>query len=138
MPNRLSSVLGQRPLVTAVAYTVIAVLPVYLVGAQVLQLGRDLDFGVGRLGIATGAFFGGAALAANVAGRFMPRLGSVRGLRIGSALTVISCLLAGTAAVWWMVPVALAVGGVANGLIQVAANLAIFDGVAANRQGIAF
>lgn len=37
-----------------------------------------------------------------------------------------------------MVPVAMMVGGVANGVIQVAANIAIFDGVRTNRQGLAF
>lgn len=138
MPNRISSVLARRPLLTAVVYTVIAALPLYLVGAQVLQLSREVDFGVGRLGIATATFFGSAALAANLAGRVMPRIGSVQGLRFGSVLIVASCLMAATAAVWWMVPVAMAVGGVANGLIQIAANLAIFDGVVAGRQGLAF
>ncbi len=91
-----------------------------------------------RLGIATATFFGAAALSANLAGRIMPRLGSVRGLRIGSMLIVVSCLMAGTALVWWTVPIAMVAAGAGNGVTQIAANLAIFDGVAAGRQGLAF
>jgi MFS family permease len=138
LTNRMSSYLQQRPLVTAVVYTGMGVLPLFLVSAHILQLGRELGFGVGRLGIATATFFGFAALAANPAGRIVARLGSRSGLRIGSVLTVVACFIGGTASVWWVVPVATAVGGVANGLIQVAANLAIFDGVAVGRQGFAF
>lgn len=123
---------------TAVVYTAIAALPLYLVSALVLQLSRGLGFGVSRLGIATATFFGAAALSANLAGRIMPRLGSVQGLRIGSVLIVVSCLMAGTALVWWTVPIAMVVAGAGNGVTQVAANLAIFDGVAAGRQGLAF
>jgi MFS family permease len=66
------------------------------------------------------------------------RIGPGRSLRVGGLLTVAACIVAGTAAVWWVLPVAMAIGGVANGLIQVASNLAIFDGVAINRQGFGF
>jgi len=136
--NPLRSSLTRRPLLTAVVYTGMGVLPLYLVSAQILQLDRDLGFGVSRLGIATATFYGFAALAANVAGRFVARLGPRRSLRIGGILTVVACLIAGTASAWWVVPLATGVGGIANGLIQVAANLAIFDGVALRQQGLAF
>ncbi len=138
MPNRLAIALEQHPLLTAVIYTGIGVLPLFLLSAQILQVGRELDFGVGRLGIATAAFFGSAALAANLAGRLMVRVGSVGALRVGSTLSIISCLAVASATALWMIPVALAVGGFANGTIQVAANIAIFDGVKARRQGLAF
>lgn len=119
-------------------YTGMCVLPVFLISAQILQLEEDLGFGVNGLGLATAAYFGAAALAANPAGRVVARLGPGRSLRIGGLLTVTACLIAGTAAIWWLLPVAAAVGGAGNGLIQVAANLAVFDGVAANRQGLGF
>jgi MFS family permease len=138
MRNRLRSALARRPLLTAVVYTGMGVLPLFLVSAQILQLERDIGFGVGRLGLATATFFGAAALAANPAGQAVARLGPGRSLRIGSLITLVSCLVAGTARVWWVLPLATAVGGVANGLIQVASNLAIFDGVALGRQGLGF
>jgi MFS family permease len=136
--NRLRVGLERKPLLTAVAYTGLGVLPLFLVSTQVLQLDREIDFGVGRLGLATAAFFGAAALAANPAGRLVARLGSGAGLRIGSAVTVASCILAAVAPVWWAIPLAVAVGGVGNGFIQVSSNIAIFNGVRKGRQGFAF
>jgi MFS family permease len=136
--NPLRLALSRRPLVTAVVYTGMCLLPLSLTSAQILQLERDLGFGVGRLGLATGAYFGAAALTANPAGRLVAGLGPGRSLRIGAYLVVIACVLAGTAAVWWLLPLAAAVAGVGNGMIQVAANLAIFDGVSRQRQGVSF
>ena len=138
MSNPLRSALSRGPLVTAVAYTGMCLLPLSLISAQILQLERDLGFGVGRLGLATGAYFGAAALTANPAGRLVAGLGPGRSLRIGAYLVVIACVLAGTAAVWWLLPLAAAIAGVGNGMIQVAANLAIFDGVSRGRQGVSF
>ncbi len=119
-------------------YTGVVTLPLFLVSAQILQLGRDIDFGVGRLGLATAGFFGMAALAANPAGRLMSRIGPGRGLRIGGLLAVAACAIAATASEWWLIPAAMAIAGTGNGLTQVSANVAIFDGVAEGRQGLAF
>jgi MFS family permease len=124
-------------LLTAVVYTGVCLLPLALVSAQVLQL-EEIGFGVSRLGLAIAAYFGAAALTANPAGRLMGRIRPGRGLRIGGFLVVASCVIAGTATVWWLIPVATAAGGVANGMIQVASNLAIFDGVDRSRQGLGF
>jgi len=136
--NPLRLALSRRPLVTAVVYTGMCLLPLSLISAQILQLQSDIDFGVGRLGLATGAYFGAAALTANPAGRLVAGLGPGRSLRIGGYLIVIACVVAGTATVWWLLPVAAAIGGVGNGMTQVAANLAIFDGVSRQRQGVSF
>jgi MFS family permease len=136
--NPLRSTLGRRPLLTAVVYTGMGVLPLFLVSAQILQLEREIGFGVGQLGLATASFFGLAALAANPAGRVVANLGPGRSLRIGGLLSFTSCLIAGTATSWWVLPLATGVGGIGNGLIQVASNLAIFDGVVVSRQGLAF
>jgi MFS family permease len=126
------------PLLTAVVYTGVGVLPLYLISTQILQLEREIGFGVAQLGLATAAFFGAAALAANPAGRLVARRGAPAGLRLGSATTIAACLVAGTSGTPWLIPVATAVAGVGNGIIQVAANLAIFDGVGKRRQGLAF
>ncbi len=138
MTNPLRRLLTRQPLLAAVVYTGAGVLPLYLVSAQILQLEREIGFGVGRLGLATAAYFGAAALAANPAGQIVSRVGSGRSLRTGSLITLASCVIAGTATVWWILPVATAIGGAANGLIQVAANVAIFDGVSIRRQGLGF
>jgi MFS family permease len=138
MFNPLRETLTRRPLLSAVVYTGVGALPVFLISAQILQLEREIGFGVGRLGLATAAFFGSAALAANPAGRVVAKVGPGRSLRIGSLLTLVSCVIAGTAMTWWVLPLATAVGGAGNGLIQVASNMAIFDGVAVRRQGLGF
>jgi MFS family permease len=137
MSNPLGRALAGRPLLTAVVYTGVCLLPLALVSAQVLQL-EEIGFGVSRLGLAIAAYFGAAALTANPAGRLMGRIRPGRGLRIGGFLVVASCVIAGTATVWWLIPVATAAGGVGNGIIQVASNLAIFDGVDRSRQGLGF
>ena len=138
MRNPLRDYLASRALLTAVVYTGVVTLPLFLVSAQILQLGRELDFGVARIGLATASFFGMAALTANPAGRVISRIGPGRGLRIGGFLGVASCVIVALASEWWIIPIAMAVSGTGNGLIQVSANVAIFDGVAKGRQGLAF
>jgi len=138
MRNPVREYLTSRALLTAVVYTGVVTLPLFLVSAQILQLGREIDFGVARLGLATASFFGMAAVTANPAGRVISRIGPGRGLRIGGFLGVVSCVLVALASEWWIIPIAMAVSGTGNGLIQVSANVAIFDGVAEGRQGLAF
>ena len=138
MRNPVREYLTSRALLTAVVYTGVVTLPLFLVSAQILQLGREIDFGVARLGLATASFFGMAAVTANPSGRVISRIGPGRGLRIGGFLGVVSCVLVALASEWWIIPIAMAVSGTGNGLIQVSANVAIFDGVAEGRQGLAF
>lgn len=138
MSNALRQRLERGPLLTAVVYTGVGVLPLYLVSSQVLQIEREIGFGVAQLGLATATFFGAAALAANVGGGIVSRFGAPVGIRLGSATTIVACVLAGLATVWWMIPVAMVIGGMGNGIIQVASNIAIFDGVRRGRQGVAF
>lgn len=138
MTNPLRAYLTPRALLTAVVYTGVSILPLFLVSAQILQLGREIDFGVGRLGLATASFFGMAALVANPAGRVISSIGPGRGLRGGSSLVLVSCVVLATASTWWTILLAMALAGIGNGFTQVAANVAIFDGVAEHRQGLAF
>lgn len=135
---RLSLVLQQRPLLTAVIYTGIGVFPLFLVSTQILQIEKDLGFGVGQLGIATGTYFGASALTAHPAGGLVARAGATKGFRMGVVLTVAACLMVASTPTPWLIPVATALAGMGNGVIQVAANLAIFDGVAISRYGVAY
>ncbi len=138
MHNPVRDYLTSRALLTAVVYTGVVTLPLFLVSAQILQLGREIDLGVSRLGLATASFFGMAALTANPAGRVISRIGPGRGLRIGGFLAVASCVIVALASEWWIILLAMAVAGTGNGVTQVSANVAIFDGVAEGRQGLAF
>ena len=138
MRNPVREYLTSRALLTAVVYTGVVTLPLFLVSAQILQLGADLDFGVSRIGLATASYFGTAALTANPAGSVISRLGPGRGLRLGGFLAVAACVIVATTSNWWIILLAMAVAGAGNALIQVSANVAIFDGVAPGRQGLAF
>ena len=138
MTNPLRVSLQRNPLLTAVVYTGVGALPMFLVSSQILQLDAEIGFGVGRLGLATAAFFGSAALAAHPAGGVVARLGSAAGIRVGSTITIVGCVVAGLATSWWMIPIATALAGSGNGFIQVASNVAIFDSVSLRRQGLAF
>lgn len=136
--TRLTRFLRSRPLLTAVLYTGQGILPLFLVSAQILQLDAELGFRVGNLGLAAASFYGASAIAANPAGSAIKRSGPKAGLRIGAMFTVAANLTAVVTQTAWMIPLAMVIAGIGNASIQVAANLAIFDGVSTGRQGWAF
>lgn len=138
MSNRIRERLERGPLLTAVVYTGTGMLPIFLISTQVFQIEADIGFGVADLAVATTCFFAAAALASNVGGGIVSRLGPSVGIRVGSAMTILACLLAGSAVTPWMIPLAAVFGGIGNGVIQVGSNVAIFDGVRPGRQGLAY
>lgn len=138
MTNRIKERFERGPLLTAVVYTGAGMLPIFLISTQVFQIEADIGFGVGELALATTCFFAAAALASNVGGGIVSRLGPSVGIRVGSSMTIVACLLAGSAVAVWMIPLAAIFGGIGNGVIQVGSNVAIFDGVRPGRQGLAY
>ena len=128
-----------RSTFAAVSSTIVAVLPVFLLGALASLVRRDLGFGAADLGLAVGCFYGASALAAVPGGRIAERLGDRRALAVGILLSV-SALggIALVARVWWHLAALLVVGGVSNGISQPAGHLAIARGVPRRRHGIAF
>lgn len=138
MTNRIRQRLERGPLLTAVIYTGVGMLPIFLISTQVFQIEADIGFGVRHLAIATTCFFAAAALASNVGGSIVSRLGPAVGIRLGSAMTIVACSIAGLAGSAWMIPLAAVFGGIGNGVIQVGSNVAIFDGVRPTRRGLAY
>lgn len=132
------TLLGRRPLFVAVAFTVIGVLPPYLMGAQVVQLETALDFGAARLGWTMSCFFGSAALAARPVGRIIQHRGARTGLRFGAGLAAVAALVAAATPVWWILPVAAAIAGIANANMQVSTNLVLAREVRSGAQGVGF
>ena len=119
-------------------FTGTGVLPLFLVSAQILQVGDDLGFGVGQLAVATATYTALSAATAGLSGGLISTMGATAGLRVGSTTTLAACLIAAAAPVGWLIPVATGVAGAGNGVMQVAANLTIFDGVRPDRQGVAY
>ena len=133
---------GARPVrVTAVACaaTVVASLPVFLLGALQVLVADELALGPERIGLLVTCYFAASAVVATPVGRLVQRTGAARGVRAGVVLAAAS--LAGVALLGaspWLLALALAVGGAANATAQIAANQSLADAVPRARQGIAF
>ncbi len=131
--------LKERPIAVAVGYSILGVLPLFLVSAQAVQLQHELGFGRARLGLAVTLCFAASAAASPWLGRLVERIGAGAGLRVSASLSLCACLtMALLASRWWHVAAALVLCGLANATAQTATNLALAGGVAPERQGVAF
>ncbi len=129
---------GRTVAAAALSATIMAVLPVFLVGGLAAFVRPDLGFDEAALGLLAGSFFGAAALVAMPAGGVAARVGEQAALRIGLSLVAAGLSLAAVAPSVLVLAVALMVSGVGNGFIQPSANQAIARGIATARQGMAF
>ena len=130
---------GRHATLVSVSYSVLAVLPLFLVSAQAVQLQRDLDFGTARLGLAVSVCFSVSALAATPLGHLVTRIGARAGLKLAAGMALAAlAVMTFVADRWWHVAVALALCGVANATAQVATNVVLAGDVPESRQGIAF
>ena len=135
---RAKGFLESHPMAAAVVYVMTGVLPLYLTSAQIISLEADLGFDPGKLGFATATYFGSAALMAPTAGRFIRKHGASPGLRLGAALAGTAAIIAALSPVWWVLPIATAVSGVANSFMQVGTNILLVQIAASDRQAISF
>lgn len=133
-----SRLLRGRPLLTAVAFVMIGILPLYLTSAQIISLQAELGFGAARLGIGVALHFGLAAAVAHPVGSLVQRLGATRGLRIGATLAAVAGVVAATAGVWWVLLIVTTIGGLANAFMQVSTNAVLAHDAAYHRQGMSF
>lgn len=125
-------------LVTAVAATTVAVLPVWLSGALSVYLLPDLDFDEQQLGLAVASFFLASAVMSIPAGWLTERLGARTALLASGSATVLSLLcIAGFARSWEALVALLVLSGAANGVTQPALNLALAQQVN-GRRALAF
>lgn len=114
--------LAGRPLLFATVTTTASISPLFLVGAQAVQIGADLRLSPATLGNAVALFFGLTALSSATLGRLVERAG----VRVSLVATMaVSCAsLAGVAAAQSVVhlALALALGGLANGAVHPSTN----------------
>ena len=114
-------------------------LPVFLLGAQAVLMQEDLRFNEAELGIATGCFFGVAALTALVASGLVDRLSSRRATFIATSITAASALgIAFAAQSFQSLLAFLMLAGVGNAALQMTANVALARSVARGGQGLAY
>jgi MFS family permease len=130
---------GQHATLVSVGYSILGVLPLFLVSSQAVQLQRELDFGKDGLGLAVSVCFAVSAVAATPLGAVVGRLGARAGLKLSSAFALAALvLMAFVADRWWHVALALSLCGIANATAQVATNVVLAGNVRAGRQGLAF
>ncbi len=133
-----STILRGKPLLTAVLYVMLGILPLYLTSAQVVSLSDELGFGTARLGIATAVHFGVGALVAHPVGAVVERVGATVGLRLGAGSAATAGLVAALAQRWWILLFVAALGGVANSFMQVSTNVVLARDAIYQRQGVGF
>lgn len=123
----------------AIAAATTGVLPVFLTGALAVSLRHALALSSTTLGIAVATFFATSALCSASAGRRAERHGALPLMRAAALCAVVSLgavpLVARNAG---LLAACLALGGVANGVMQPAVNLLLTRVVPSNRQGLAF
>ena len=118
--------------------TVLASLPVFLLGGLAVLVRDDLGFSEVQLGLAASTFFTVAALTAVPAGRVAARVGAWAATVIAAGLSGLALLVMGAAPSYAVLLLALAVGGVANALAQIGTNGTLAEVVPKHRQGLAF
>ena len=118
--------------------TVLASLPVFLLGGLAVLVRDDLGFSEVQLGLAASTFFSVAALTAVPAGRVAARTGAWAATVLGAATSAVALLAMSAARSYAVLLLALAVAGVANSLAQIGTNGTLAEVVPKHRQGLAF
>ena len=118
--------------------TVLASLPVFLLGGLAVLVRADLGFSEVQLGLAASTFFTVAALTAVPAGRVAARTGAWAATVIGAATSAVALVAMSAARSYAVLLLALALGGVANSLAQIGTNGTLAEVVPRHRQGLAF
>jgi len=112
-------------LVVSTVTTAIVVLPVFQLGSLGVLLRGDFGIDETVLGGLIAAFFLTSAVTAPISGRLADRIGAKRSLLLGMGGSTINLVGLALADQVWQLAVVVMVGGIANGLVQPAANLAL-------------
>jgi predicted MFS family arabinose efflux permease len=131
--------LESRPIPTAVIFTVVGVLPLYLTSAQAVRLQQELGFGKTKFGIMVACFYLVSSVASLALGPRIDRKGPTGAFRLAALLSLTSAALIAVAATRWEAfALFLGIAGLANAYGQLASNLAVTGAVRGGRQGVAF
>ncbi len=135
--TRPRTYLERSPLLTAVTYTVLGVLPLYLMSAQSILIQRSLGFGPSTFGFLVASFFLMSSVAVRGLGPWVDRSGPTPALRAAALLTGATGLLSLTVVRGWpALVVVMALGGLGNALAQLGGTSVIAGGIDRTRHGI--
>lgn len=131
-----------RPVTSAVWITVVAtslgVLAPFLVGALSVLMQDDFDIGPRDIGVAVGAFFAVAGLAARILSRTVERIGVARSMAVATAIGTASLLAVAVADRWLIVVLGLVLGGTGSATIHPATAQLLAANVETHNLGVAF
>jgi cyanate permease len=128
-----------RVLVLAVLLIAVNTQPVFLLGAGALQIGRELGFGATGLGYLTAVFFLTAGVVSSPVGRVVQRIGWQQAMRFNIVGTGVMLLLMSVAIRnFASLAILLVMAAFFYGFGNPAANLALAQLVAPERQGLVF
>jgi MFS family permease len=123
----------------AVGTTVVAAIPVFLLGGLAVQVEADTGLNLARLGMVVALYWTAAALCSALAGRVAQRLGPRVGMVASLGLGFVAALgIAVAAPTWYLLVPWLVLGGAANALGHPPSNLLITDQVSERNRAIAF
>jgi len=131
---------GFRPvLLLSIGASIVATLPMLLIGPLALQLERELGLGAAAIGSAVGIATVVRALTTAVAGSVVDRQGATRSLRVALVASALACVgLAVTARSWIVLVAWLSLAGISHAVALPAVNRLMVGRVAASRLGLAF
>lgn len=136
---RLHTVHVFRVVAAAVVANVMALLPVFLLGALSVFIEKSLDLSPAELGAAVGSFFLGVCITSVPNGRLAERLGVRRALICFALASTVVFLLFAIANHGLVLLILLSgVAGAVGGFGQLAANLTLGRGVTGRALGLAF
>jgi MFS family permease len=125
------------PVTAAASAATLSTVPIFVVSSLATIIQRDISFTPSDLGIVVAVYYVSAALGSLPNGWIVSRFGPAMPTRIGVG-TAGACLLILTrASSWEFVAVCLAVSGLINPLVHLAANQRIADEVPPELQGLA-
>lgn len=118
--------------------TIVGSLPAFLIAALAVEIRQTIPFPSSAIGICFGVFFGASAIGSVIAGPLFTRISTERTISTAALLTSLSLVGLSFIPAWYYAIPWLAIGGLANGVAQLAANLLITESLAAGRHGFAF
>ncbi len=135
----MPSEVDRRTVVAAVAGLILAALPTFFVGGLAVQIRRDLGVSAAALGLSVSAAFLVGAMSGPAAGRLVDRIGPLRAMTIGAALSVTTLLGLGLLVEDLLTLVIfLAVGGASFSFMDPGLAVLIAETTAPRRQGLVF
>jgi len=128
-----------RQALVSVVYTVGALLPLFLFGANSVQIQSDLGFGTRELGYAVAAFFAAGGLTAPRIGVLIDGLSMRSALRIGMCFSLAAALTVSlVATAWWLGAAGMALCGFAHAFTQLTLNRMLVEGGRSSDRALGF